>query len=937
MAQDLTPNAAQGQSLYVDVEGKVQRAVVVNGQVLGSYGLTGDKATASFDYNWQAINGSNLAVGRYTVRAGDTLRSIALLVYGDESQWFRLAEANGLSSDAGLVAGMVLATPANVADANNNVGTYKSYNEGKILGGNLPAVGPRGEPCGGNGQLISQIVTVVVAAVVTAYTWDPVDSWTLGSLAGPVVAAAAGATAGQVAAVGTGIQDQISWKAIALSAASAAIAAWMPSPVATTQVVDKVTQPFLPGLALKAMLGNAAAQGVGALLGMQERFDWRGVAAAAVGSVANVGMTEILGSATGAMNSFATAGLKGLVAGTVTSAVRGGRINLTQVAVDAFGNALGEGLGWASSDRNPSSVNYRNEMDRQSDAVQAWRESYFHVNGSDAQDEIARATRANSSAGYLAANDAVSEMAAVENSANRGRGGGLCFVRGTEVHTRNGLRPIETIRAGDFVAARHEHSRGSTEVHWSSVIETYQHTQKSVVHLLIQHSTGASETISATAEHRFFVNGSSWKKTADLEPGDRFDVLGGNYAVLVESRHAEGLHTVYNFAVDEDHTYFVGERGVWVHNDYQNVLGGTVTTRSTGLVVDLESERRDPTLDDQLGEEFKPTKGIALGYRDRNGPFYKIFHDGTVENMLPRRYVDPGDASVEIPGTVIRGNGGQDDGAIEESVKLQEINDQRVIAGAYDKFGETWDSVAKGNWKQAWFHFTYEASDEAKQAVYDRLFPKPTAEAERLNKMLGSPIGTAVSLATRIAGGSQRAQDIALDVGAFGENAAGGVVGVRTTGRARATQGPVASRPRLGGNDGGTGAKVEPHNGDPKSPEFIGPHPKPPTRFVSGVVVVDKHTGRVYTGTVDLQPTIDRISRGTPNSHRNDGSEFKNRPPGGGNGRPLLPVQPRDYYTEYVVPTPGVSGPGPQRIVTGKNGEMYYTPDHYDTFIPIRD
>jgi filamentous hemagglutinin len=37
------------------------------------------------------------------------------------------------------------------------------------------------------------------------------------------------------------------------------------------------------------------------------------------------------------------------------------------------------------------------------------------------------------------------------------------------------------------------------------------------------------------------------------------------------------------------------------------------------------------------------------------------------------------------------------------------------------------------------------------------------------------------------------------------------------------------------------------------------------------------------------------------------------------------------------VPTPGVSGPGPQRIVTGKNGEMYYTPDHYDTFIPIRD
>jgi filamentous hemagglutinin len=55
-----------------------------------------------------------------------------------------------------------------------------------------------------------------------------------------------------------------------------------------------------------------------------------------------------------------------------------------------------------------------------------------------------------------------------------------------------------------------------------------------------------------------------------------------------------------------------------------------------------------------------------------------------------------------------------------------------------------------------------------------------------------------------------------------------------------------------------------------------------------------------------------------------------------GNGKPALPVQPLGYYREYVVPTPGVNGPGPQRIVIGQGGEMYYTPDHYDTFTPIR-
>ncbi|NWE46962.1 hypothetical protein HX857_14370 [Pseudomonas gingeri] len=28
---------------------------------------------------------------------------------------------------------------------------------------------------------------------------------------------------------------------------------------------------------------------------------------------------------------------------------------------------------------------------------------------------------------------------------------------------------------------------------------------------------------------------------------------------------------------------------------------------------------------------------------------------------------------------------------------------------------------------------------------------------------------------------------------------------------------------------------------------------------------------------------------------------------------------------------------GPQRIVVGKGGEMYYTPDHYKTFVPIKN
>lgn len=42
------------------------------------------------------------------------------------------------------------------------------------------------------------------------------------------------------------------------------------------------------------------------------------------------------------------------------------------------------------------------------------------------------------------------------------------------------------------------------------------------------------------------------------------------------------------------------------------------------------------------------------------------------------------------------------------------------------------------------------------------------------------------------------------------------------------------------------------------------------------------------------------------------------------------------YYHEYVHPTEGVRGPGAHRIITGKEGEIYYTPDHYKTFFKIK-
>jgi ribonuclease T1 len=99
--------------------------------------------------------------------------------------------------------------------------------------------------------------------------------------------------------------------------------------------------------------------------------------------------------------------------------------------------------------------------------------------------------------------------------------------------------------------------------------------------------------------------------------------------------------------------------------------------------------------------------------------------------------------------------------------------------------------------------------------------------------------------------------------------------------------------------------------------------------LVHDVTARDLEGRVVFRGTVDLTPTLDRIARGERLQFHDDGSTFQNH-------ERHLPHQPAGYYSEYVVPTPNLAGPGPQRVVTGRQGEVYYTFDHYRTFVRVK-
>jgi ribonuclease T1 len=76
--------------------------------------------------------------------------------------------------------------------------------------------------------------------------------------------------------------------------------------------------------------------------------------------------------------------------------------------------------------------------------------------------------------------------------------------------------------------------------------------------------------------------------------------------------------------------------------------------------------------------------------------------------------------------------------------------------------------------------------------------------------------------------------------------------------------------------------------------------------------------------------TLALIRKGGPFPYKRDGVVFNNF-------ERRLPVRERGYYREYTVPTPGIRDRGARRIVAGRDGEFYYTGDHYRTFRRIRE
>lgn len=100
-----------------------------------------------------------------------------------------------------------------------------------------------------------------------------------------------------------------------------------------------------------------------------------------------------------------------------------------------------------------------------------------------------------------------------------------------------------------------------------------------------------------------------------------------------------------------------------------------------------------------------------------------------------------------------------------------------------------------------------------------------------------------------------------------------------------------------------------------------------PVPIIQQATIINYGT-EIFRGKIDLNSELKRIRDGKQLNHRNDGAFFQNR-----EGR--LPSAPRNTYREFVYTQRGLPFPGPARILINTSGQVWFTGDHYGTFVKV--
>jgi hypothetical protein len=133
-----------------------------------------------------------------------------------------------------------------------------------------------------------------------------------------------------------------------------------------------------------------------------------------------------------------------------------------------------------------------------------------------------------------------------------------CFVKGTLVWTKTGRRPVESLEVGDLVLSQNV---DTGELRYEPVIGRTVRPPSPILKVSLD---GGGELM-ATKGHPFWVAGVGWRMTKEL--GEDAVICGLKNSSRIRSIAPASEAEAYNLIVAELNTYFVGDRGILVHDN----------------------------------------------------------------------------------------------------------------------------------------------------------------------------------------------------------------------------------------------------------------------------------------------------------------------------------------------------------------------------------
>jgi len=134
----------------------------------------------------------------------------------------------------------------------------------------------------------------------------------------------------------------------------------------------------------------------------------------------------------------------------------------------------------------------------------------------------------------------------------------VCFMKGTLVYMKDGLKSIETIKEGD---SGYSYNFGKNIIELSGVAKTFERKTQEIFEVI----TNVGK-IMVTAEHPFYVEGKGWVKVKDLQPGYILKTKNNSKERIISNIRYERPETVFNIEVEGNHNYFVTSHSILVHN-----------------------------------------------------------------------------------------------------------------------------------------------------------------------------------------------------------------------------------------------------------------------------------------------------------------------------------------------------------------------------------